>query len=84
MRRKNPEAAATSLSRTSRIDAGTAASSARTSSRDPLLVAEAILRGAESIHEWPFDDQMQRVAAIVMTGVVTGIVVRFLGFALGV
>jgi hypothetical protein len=41
-----------------------------------LSTAEALLRGAESIHEWPFDERMQRIVAIVMTGVITGLIIR--------
>lgn len=48
-----------------------------------LSIAQALLLGAESIYEWPFDERMQRIAAIVVTGVVTGIVIRFIMLALG-
>lgn len=43
-----------------------------------------LLDGAESIHQWPFDDRTQRVLAVVLTGVVTGIVLRVAALFLGV
>jgi hypothetical protein len=49
-----------------------------------LLTAEALVRGAESIFQWPFDEGMQRIVAVVATGVVTAIVVRLIFFAVGV
>jgi len=49
-----------------------------------LQAASAILLGAESIYEWPFDERMQRIAAIVLTGVITGLVVRLILLGLGI
>jgi hypothetical protein len=49
-----------------------------------LQAASAILQGAESIFEWPFDERMQRIAAIVVTGVITGLVVRLILLGLGI
>lgn len=49
-----------------------------------LAVAEALLRGAESIHEWPLDDRMLRAAAVIGVGVTTGVTVRFMLLLLGV
>jgi len=43
-----------------------------------------LLDGAESIHQWPFDDRTQRILAVVLTGVVTGIVLRLAALLLGV
>jgi hypothetical protein len=48
-----------------------------------LLEAEAILRGAESIFAWPFDEGMQRIVAVVATGVVTALAVRLVFFPFG-
>ena len=49
-----------------------------------LQASTAILQGAESIYEWPFDERMQRIAAIVLTGVITGLVVRLILLGLGI
>lgn len=49
-----------------------------------LSTAEALLRGAESIHEWPFDERTQRLVAIVLTGVVTSLIVRLILYAFGI
>lgn len=59
-----------------------AASPARAGER--LSLAEALLHGAESIHEWPLDERTQRIAAVVLTGAFTGIVVRAILLSLGV
>jgi hypothetical protein len=48
-----------------------------------LQAAGALLQGAESIYAWPFDEGMQRIAGIVLTGVVTGVVIRLIFLALG-
>lgn len=48
-----------------------------------LQAAAAILQGAESIFAWPFDEGMQRIAGIVLTGVMTGVVIRLIFLALG-
>jgi hypothetical protein len=48
-----------------------------------LQAASAILQGAESIYQWPFDEGMQRIAGIVLTGVITGVVIRLIFLALG-
>ncbi len=55
---------------------GTAAERALDAAATRLSTAEALLRGAESIYEWPFDERMQRIVAIVLTGVVTGLIIR--------
>lgn len=49
-----------------------------------LAVAEALQRGAESIHEWPLDERMIRWVALIGAGVTTGVVVRLLSLSLGV
>lgn len=49
-----------------------------------LGAAEALVRGAESIHEWPFDERTQRLVALVATGVLTGLIVRMILYAFGV
>jgi hypothetical protein len=49
-----------------------------------LAVAESLLRGAESIQEWPLDDRMLRAAALIGVGVTTGVTVRFMILLLGV
>jgi hypothetical protein len=48
-----------------------------------LLAADALVRGAESIHEWPFNEGVQRIVAVILTGVMTAIVVRLVFFAVG-
>jgi hypothetical protein len=48
-----------------------------------LQAATAILQGAESIFAWPFDEGMQRIGGIVLTGVITGVVIRLIFLALG-
>ena len=35
-----------------------------------------LLDGAESIHEWPFDERTQRIAGLLISSVITGVVVR--------
>jgi hypothetical protein len=49
-----------------------------------LQATRLLLDGAESIHEWPFDDRTQRVAGLLLSGVITGVVVRLVLIALGV
>lgn len=49
-----------------------------------LQTAEILLRGAEGIHEWPFDERTQRIVALVMTGVTTGLIVRLILYAFGI
>lgn len=41
-----------------------------------LEVSRMLLDGAESIHEWPFDERTQRIAGLLLSGVITGVVVR--------
>ncbi|MBA2255173.1 MAG: hypothetical protein H0W07_08675 [Chloroflexi bacterium] len=49
-----------------------------------LAVAEALLRGADSIQEWPLDERMIRVVALIGVGVTTGVTVRLLTLPLGI
>jgi hypothetical protein len=49
-----------------------------------LQATRLLLDGAESIHEWPFDDRTQRIAGLLLSGVITGVVVRLVLIALGV
>jgi hypothetical protein len=49
-----------------------------------LGTTESLLRGAESIQEWPFDERTQRLAAAISTGVVTALIVRALLLAMGI
>ena len=49
-----------------------------------LRVGRMLLDGAESIHEWPFDDRAQRVLGLLLSGVITGVVVRLAVFVLGI
>jgi hypothetical protein len=49
-----------------------------------LDVTRKLLDGAESIHEWPFDDRTQRIVGLLLSGVVTGVVVRLVIFSLGI
>ncbi|HVM30470.1 MAG TPA: hypothetical protein VM305_06850 [Candidatus Limnocylindrales bacterium] len=62
----------------------TAASEPDGGAGSALSTASALLQGAESIHEWPFDERMQRIAGIVLTSVVTGITVRLILLGLGI
>jgi len=48
-----------------------------------MSTVDALVKGAESIQPWSLDEGMQRVLAIVMTGVTTGIIIRLILFALG-
>jgi hypothetical protein len=61
-----------------------AAVTASESAHRRLHVARLLLDGAESIHEWPFDDRTQRIVGILLSGVLTGVVVRFVVFTLGI
>jgi hypothetical protein len=49
-----------------------------------LEITRMLLDGAESIHEWPFDDRTQRIVGLLLSGVVTGVVVRLVIFSLGI
>jgi hypothetical protein len=49
-----------------------------------IQTAQALLEGAQSIREWPFDDQTQRVVGLLATSVLTGVVVRVALLALGI
>jgi len=64
-------------------DAGAADKRSLEANAVELQAASALLQGAESIYAWPFDEGMQRVAGIVLTGVVTGVVIRLIFLALG-
>ena len=48
-----------------------------------MSTVDALVKGAESIQPWPLDEGMQRILAIVVTGVTTGIIIRLILFALG-
>jgi hypothetical protein len=49
-----------------------------------LETARLLLEGAESIHEWPFNDRTLRVVGLLLTGVITGIVLRVAILTLGI
>lgn len=63
-------------------EAAVATSSAKVAER--MSLAEGLLRGVETIQEWPFDERTQRIAAIVLTGAVTSIIVRMILLAFGI
>jgi len=48
-----------------------------------LQTAQLMLDGAKSIHEWPFDDRTERVAGLLLTSVVAGVIVRLVLIGLG-
>jgi len=48
-----------------------------------LQTAALLLEGAKSIHEWPFDDRTERVAGLLLTSVLAGLVVRLVLIGLG-
>jgi hypothetical protein len=48
-----------------------------------LQTAGLLLEGAKSIHEWPFDDRTERVAGLLLTSVLAGVVVRLVLIGLG-
>ena len=45
--------------------------------------AQLMLEGARSIHEWPFDDRTERIAGLLLTSVLAGVIVRLVLIGLG-
>ena len=60
-----------------------AASDSQATAGSELQTAQLLLDGAKSIHEWPFDDRTERVAGLLLTSVLAGVVVRLILIGLG-
>jgi hypothetical protein len=48
-----------------------------------LQTSQTMLDGAKSIHEWPFDDRTERLAGLLLTSVLAGVIVRLVLIGLG-
>jgi hypothetical protein len=48
-----------------------------------LQTSQTMLDGAKSIHEWPFDDRTERLAGLLLSSVLAGVLVRLVLIGLG-